>query len=128
MSWRLLLIGLFATISVAPASAQDWREPPRTLAPAPTQLRGCRAVDGDTLNCNGTRVRLRGVDTPEYGQSGYRRAGEELARRTRGQPVTVIPHHRDRYGRVVGDVVVGGRNIGRDMDAAGWSKARRARR
>jgi hypothetical protein len=41
--------------------------------------------------------------------------------------VVVIPHHLNR-GQVVGDVLVGGVDVGRDMDAAGWSKAWGARR
>ena len=28
-------------------------------------ISGCRAVDGDTLNCQGERVRLLGIDAPE---------------------------------------------------------------
>jgi len=117
-----------ALLVAAPAAAQEWREPPRSMAPAPQRLQGCRAVDGDTLNCNGTRVRVRGVDSPERGESGYRGATRELRRRTQGRSVTVVPHHRDRHGRVVGDVMVNGRNVGREMDRAGWSKRRGARR
>jgi hypothetical protein len=52
-----------------------------------------------------------------------------IARRSRssgvapqGGTVTVVPHHRDRYGRVVGDVYCRGQNIGRSMDADGYSK------
>ena len=58
----------------AAPSASGWTEPPRTLAATPTPLNACRAVDGDTLHCSGTRVRLRGVDTPEYGEPRYREA------------------------------------------------------
>jgi endonuclease YncB( thermonuclease family) len=55
-------------------------------------------VDGDTLACAQGRVRLRRVDTPERGESGYRAAQQELRRRTQGGSVTVVPHHRHRYG------------------------------
>ncbi len=121
-----LALALLATLpSVA---FGQWREPPRSLNGGPQTYTGCRAVDGDTLACREGRVRLRGVDTPERGESGYRAAQQELGRRMGGSTVTVAPHHRDRHGRVVGDVYVRGKNVGREMDAAGWSKQNGARR
>jgi hypothetical protein len=42
-----------------------------------------------------------------------------------GSTVTVSLHNRDR---VVGDVYPLGQKIGREMDAAGWSKPSGARR
>ncbi|MGK7865449.1 thermonuclease family protein [Falsiroseomonas sp. E2-1-a4] len=125
---RQLLLALALTSSLPAASQAQWREPPRTMEAAPQRFTGCRAVDGDTLACRQGRVRLRGVDTPERGESGYRAAQRELDRRTRGGTVTVVPHHRDRYGRVVGDVHSRGGNVGRSMDADGYSKRRGARR
>jgi endonuclease YncB( thermonuclease family) len=81
-----------------------------------------RAVDGDTHACaDGTRVRLRGVDTAERGEPGWRAARDELQRRVAAGRAVVIPHHMSR-GRIVGDVLAGGHNVGRAMDAAGWSK------
>ena len=90
----------------------------------------CRSpgAAGDTLACRQGRVRLRGVDTPERGESGYRTAQQELRRRTPGGTVTVVPHHRDRHGRIVGDVYSRGQNVGRSMNADGYSKPREARR
>ncbi|MCA3360191.1 MAG: thermonuclease family protein [Roseomonas sp.] len=94
----------------------------------PQRYTDCRVVDGDTLACRQGRVRLRGVDTPERGESGYRAAQQELRRRTPGRTVTVVPHHRDRHGRIVGDVYSRGQNVGRSMNADGYSKPRGARR
>jgi endonuclease YncB( thermonuclease family) len=126
---RCVPIGALALATVFSSSASgQWREPPRTMLSAPQQYTGCRPVDGDTLACTQARVRLRGVDTPERRESGYRAAQQELRRRTPGGSVTVAPHHRDRYGRVVGDVYSRGHNVGRSMDAAGYSKPRGARR
>jgi endonuclease YncB( thermonuclease family) len=85
-------------------------------------------VDGDTLACaGGTRVRLRGVDTAERGEAGWLAARDELRRRVAAGRVVVIPHHMSR-GRIVGDVLVGGLNVGQAMDRAGWSKPIGARR
>ncbi|MGK7869559.1 thermonuclease family protein [Falsiroseomonas sp. E2-1-a20] len=125
---RQFLLGLAIAASLPAPSHAQWREPPRSMQAAPQRYTGCRPVDGDTLACRQGRVRLRGVDTPERGERGYRAAQRELGRRTRGGTVTVVPHHRDRYGRVVGDVYSRGGNVGRSMDAAGYSKARGARR
>lgn len=36
----------------------------------------CQAVDGDTLRCNGERIRLLGIDAPEKGKC---RAGRKCA-------------------------------------------------
>lgn len=86
-----------------------------------------RWSDGDTLTarCAGlsqpVRVRLRGIDTPERGERRYREAGRELQRRTEGRTLEIRPRHRS-WDRVVADVLVDGVNVGRAMDAAGWSK------
>lgn len=106
-----------------------WREPAATLAPTPTPLAGCRAVDGDTLHCQGVRVRLRGVDTPERDEPRYREAGRALQAMVDAcRPgLTLIPHHRSR-DRIVGDVLCGTTNLGQAMDEAGWSKPEGARR
>jgi micrococcal nuclease len=122
----LLAFALAAFLPSAPNA--QWREPPRSIQSAPQCYTDCRAVDGDTLACRQGRVRLRGVDTPERGESGYRAAQQELRRRIPGGTVTVVPHHRDRHGRVVGDVYARGQNVGRSMNADGYSKRRGARR
>jgi endonuclease YncB( thermonuclease family) len=107
----------------------SWREPAATLAPTPTPLSACRAVDGDTLHCAGVRVRLRGVDTPERDEPRYREAGRALQAMVEAcRPgLMLIPHHRSR-DRIVGDVLCGGTNLGQAMDEAGWSKPVGARR
>ena len=125
---RRVLLGLAFMALLPSASDAQWREPPRTMQPGQQRFTDCRAVDGDTLACRQGRVRLRGVDTPERGESGYRAAQQELRRRTPGGTVTVVPHHRDRHGRIVGDVYSRGQNVGRSMNADGYSKPRGARR
>jgi hypothetical protein len=116
-------LGLAAQLAVlAPHAASAWTEPPATLAPVPFACVEPRAVDGDTLACaDGTRVWLRGVDMAERGEPGWVAAREELQRRVAAGRVVVIPHHMSR-GRIVGDVLAGGRNVGRATDAVAWSK------
>jgi hypothetical protein len=50
-----------------------------------------------------------------------------LRRRTQGCPLVLVPHHRS-YDRIVADVICRGVDVGRAMDAAGWSKPVGARR
>ncbi|MBB6123040.1 thermonuclease family protein [Sphingobium subterraneum] len=40
-------------------------------------LSGCRAIDGDTLNCAGERIRLLGIDAPEM--PGHCATGRQCA-------------------------------------------------
>jgi endonuclease YncB( thermonuclease family) len=126
--FRKLLLALALAAFLPSAADAQWREPPRSMQAGPQRYTDCRAVDGDTLACRQGRVRLRGADTPERGESGYRAAQQELRRRIPGGTVTVVPHHRDRHGRVVGDVYARGQNVGRSMNVDGYSKRRGARR
>jgi len=126
--FRKLLLTLALAAFLPSASNAQWREPPRSMQAEAQRYTDCRAVDGDTLACRQGRVRLRGVDTPERGEGGYRAAQQELRRRIPGGTVTVVPRHRDRHGRVVGDVYARGQNVGRSMNADGYSKRRGAKR
>ncbi|GBD41863.1 hypothetical protein HRbin39_01250 [bacterium HR39] len=69
------------------------------------------AVDGDTLEVHGQRVRLWGIDAVESSQTCLdaqgrpwpcgRRAAFALADFIGGSPVACAPKDADRYGRVV---------------------------
>ena len=81
------------------------------------------AVDGDTLDIRGTRVRLFGIDAPEHDQT-CRRAGkvypcgQEAVMALRGllgrQSVSCQKRDTDRYGRTVAVCRVG------STDVNGW--------
>ncbi len=66
-------------------------------------------------------------DTVERGAKEWSAARMELRRRMQGEALTVLPHHA-HGGRVVADVLVGGVNVRRAMDVAGWSKRNCPRR
>lgn len=110
------LIGLSPT-DEQPSAASGAAAGSDTLAatrPVAT-VRGCRAVDGDTLNCSGERIRLLGIDAPEL--PGHCRVGRNCAP---GDPYAStaslaralrpsLPAERvgkDRYGRTL--ALVGG--------------------
>ena len=64
--------------------------------------------DGDTLSVRtpaGTeRVRLEGIDAPEWAQPYGTAAQKTLERSSLGQAVQVAHRQRDRYGRLLGQV------------------------
>ncbi len=83
----------------------------------PRKERVTRIIDGDTFETSSRKhpIRLAGVDTPEKGQPGYRKAKEALARLIEGATVTIDTKARDRYGRSVADVKVGRRSVNNAM-------------
>jgi hypothetical protein len=74
-----------------------------------------KVVDGDTLDINGTRVRLALVDTPERGQPGFyeaKRFVESLCLGKKGElDVDNGQRRGDRYGREIGVVYCDGFNV-----------------
>ena len=73
-----------------------------------------KVVDGDTLDINGTRIRLALVDTPERGQPGFDQAKEFVESMCLGKKgeldVDSGQRRGDRYGREVGVVYCDGVN------------------
>lgn len=85
-----------------------------------------RILDGDTIEvfdgATARRVRLHGVDCPERNQPYGTRARQFTAGLAFGQNVTVIVRDRDRYGRIVGEVILpDGRNLNRELVASGYA-------
>ena len=121
MRW-IWVIGL---VICGPAGA----ETPRAADCAVT-----RVVDGDTLHltCAGTRhkVRLLGFDTPEVSRPGCAdeaaagaRATEVLAALVATGPVTDVRFDgQDRYGRDLGALAIGGRDVAAVMLASGLAR------
>jgi endonuclease YncB( thermonuclease family) len=80
--------------------------------------------DGDTIkvlsNGRAEKVRLWGVDAPEKAQPWGSRARQFTGEMVFGRQVTVRVHDTDRYGRVVGEVVLAdGRSLNRELLRAG---------
>lgn len=72
--------------------------------------------DGDSFVVHSSggrkvRVRLAGIDAPEWSQPGGLRARQALTRLVRGVVVTVIPLGTDRYGRTIARVYAGENNV-----------------
>ena len=90
-------------------------------------------IDGDTLEIDGQRIRLHGIDAPESKQL-CRKGGEEpwrcgndatsaLKAFLGSRPVSCEELDRDRYRRVVAKCAVEGVDIGEWMVSQGWAVA-----
>jgi endonuclease YncB( thermonuclease family) len=105
-TWILAVVGLgllaaYVTLPDAPFSLEG---PPLTGSVE-------RVVDGDTLDIAGQRVRLPGLDAPEWNQTCKTAAGDSWAcgaatakrmrELTRGRTITCRPEGHDRYGRLL---------------------------
>ncbi len=74
-----------------------------------------RIADGDTITVLVDRVQIRirlsEIDAPERGQGFSQRSRQALADLVFGKEVKIVTHGKDRYGRVIGDVLVGGKLV-----------------
>ncbi len=75
-----------------------------------------RVADGDTITVLDAskvqhKVRLAGIDAPEKVQPYGERSRESLDELVAGKTVIVETHKRDRYGRLVGVVLVNGKDM-----------------
>ncbi len=97
----------------------------RRALPPPSQVyRVVRVLDGDTIEVlkegRAARVRLYGIDAPERGQPFGSAARRFTADLCFGQHVLLREHGRDRYGRILADVVLpDGRVLNEELVRAG---------
>ena len=83
-------------------------------------------ADGDTITVLSGRasvkVRLWGIDSPEGGQPYGKVAKRYASDLSYGRLVEVRTKDVDRYGRVVGEVILpGGKSLNREMVRAGFA-------
>lgn len=94
-----------------------------------------RVIDGDTIDIQGVRIRLNGIDAPETKQhcvandsSNYRcglQATEALISLIGSNVVRCDQTGTDRNGRVIGRCAIGSLDIGGWMVEHGWAVAYR---
>lgn len=86
-------------------------------------------LDGDTITVLVDRlpvkVRLTQIDTPEKAQPWGSRSKEAISAKVFGQAVEIRSEGTDRYGRTLGRVFVGDRDINREMIREGHAWAYR---
>ena len=102
------------------------------IAPGETFSGTARAVDGDSLELGGHRVRLYGIDAPERRQSCEeagqttqcgRRAHTELTRLVSGKTIECESFGLDRYDRTLAVCRAGATDLAATMVRAGWAVA-----
>ena len=81
--------------------------------------------DGDTVTCLDEKgapqkIRLLGIDAPEYDQPAGPAARTALAAKA-GAAVRVEDRGRDQHGRLLGTLWDGERNLNLEMVAEGWA-------
>lgn len=79
--------------------------------------------DGDTIKVlkdgKQVKIRLASIDCPEKGQPYGQKAKQFTADMVAGKKVRIWPTDTDRYGRIVGFVFVGDRNLNKELLSAG---------
>ena len=79
--------------------------------------------DGDTIKVlkdgKQVKIRLASIDCPEKGQPYGQSAKKFTSKRVAGKIVKIWETDTDRYGRIVGFVFVGDRNLNKDLLSAG---------
>jgi endonuclease YncB( thermonuclease family) len=124
LDWVLEPAGGQDSDVAAEATPAPARNPAADPLSQPLEGLAVRITDGDTftLRYSSTeeeRIRLHGIDAPERDQPHGRAAGEALASLIGNRRVRVELVDRDRYGRLVGRIWLGERDINLAMVEAG---------
>ena len=102
-----------------------WTQTTTTDPPHSFEGRVVKIADGDTitvlLDKTQHKIRLEGIDAPEKGQAYGAKARQTLADKIFGQKVRVDWTKRDRYGRIIGRVYLGERDISLEMVKDGFA-------
>lgn len=97
-----------------------------------TEQGAAKIVDGDSIELDGQRIRLRGIDAPEYRQNCTRdgreypcgrQSREALLALTRNKAVACNWWRTDQYGRLLADCTADGMDLNREQVAQGWAVA-----
>lgn len=92
------------------------------------ELRGkvVNVTDGDTITVLDAeqaqhKIRLQGIDAPEKKQAFGSRSKELLTEKVAGHEVVIEWKEKDRYGRILGEVMLGRRHINLEMVQEGMA-------
>ncbi len=82
-----------------------------------------RVIDGDTIESNGTSIRLLGINSPEKGEFGYNEAKNFLQNKILNKTVTLkfTNERTDKYGRTLAYVFINSLNINVESVRNGFS-------
>ena len=118
-----LMVGLFVYFAWTESGASGAVETVQsTAAEGALTCTAPGITDGDTLRCNGVRVRLWGIDAPERDTPAGPPATRALAQIIDGGTIVCEQKDIDRYGRTVALCRINGRDIAAEMVAQGHAK------
>lgn len=133
-TWRLLLRTpsfVLAVLALA-ACGGGGSPPPSRPVPDPTPPADIRVIDADTVDVDGVRWRLHGIDAPEarqscraWGRTWDCGATATDALRSRAAGMTCEGSGTDRYGRSIGVCSSGGDDLNAWLVSNGWALAYR---
>ena len=129
VSWFIASTLLLSVACSRPTSQsnQETGHPPAIAAGQQTLSgRVVRIADGDTitvLDASNTqhRIRLQGVDAPESKQDFGTQSKQRLSSMVFGKDVTVVYEKTDQYGRLVGKVLLDGKDINLEQVRSGMA-------
>lgn len=125
MNCSVTTVAVFAFLAF-PSLADDLAL--RRPAEARSIVGQARVIDGDTIEIDGTRIRLFGIDAPELDQRCDDRPAGRTAKAILDnfigrRAVTCARTGTDRYGRVIAKCEVDGQDLGETMVWLGWARA-----
>jgi endonuclease YncB( thermonuclease family) len=127
-SLSFFAFALLLTLSCSRQPAQR-RTTTQSTAPGGSQTltgRVVRIADGDTvtvLDATNTqhRIRLQGIDAPESHQAFGTQSKKSLSDMIFDKDVTVIYDKTDQYGRLVGKILLNGKDVNLEQVKAGMA-------
>jgi endonuclease YncB( thermonuclease family) len=129
---RLILIIAGALLAVScgrqPQQVDQKPRTPAIISAGQQTLSGrvVRLADGDTitvLDANNTqhRIRLQGIDAPESRQDFGTQSKKSLSGMVFGKDVVVVYEKTDQYGRLIGKILLDGRDVNLEQIRAGMA-------
>ena len=127
----LATIGAMASLAVlAACGGGGGRDTPAMVESPPASQ--VRVIDADTVDVDGVRYRLHGIDAPEarqscraYGRTWDCGAAATEALMSRAEGMSCTGSGTDAFGRTIGICSAGGRDLNAWLVANGWALAYR---
>ena len=107
---------------LAQYNAQRASQAPLRQKPGDLIIGPCFVIDGDTVDINGTRIRLYGIDAPEMEHPYGNSAKWALVKLCKGQLITAVFEEGSTYDREVATCYLpDGRDLSAEMVQAGMA-------
>lgn len=124
----LIATALLLGVACAKRQEQKLQSPPPAVEAGRQVLIGrvVAVADGDTvtvLDSSDTqhRIRLEGIDAPESHQAFGSRSKQNLSDLVFGKDITVTYYKTDQYGRLVGKILLEGKDVNLEQVKAGMA-------